>query len=214
MRSHTIPKPSKVSTRIIELGGKKKSLATQMCLDGSRSDLVLYFRIVTTTVTLCNLYFPHHEQLSGERKGKVEQTLRVLRPKLLKEFPVLYDYADCWPVAAILRRHYLLRTQQGPQSKGIVCSASRQARNIEVCLRRINNENIDLTTRILRGKRAIYSWVKEGALTELQFQMLLEGMVGHYAVLESTQTRRRLRKPTEHIGKHIARGDHEKGKFG
>ena len=46
--------------------------------------------------------------------------------QLLKEFPVLCDYADCWPAAAILRRHHLHRTQQGPQSQGIVCSASRQ----------------------------------------------------------------------------------------
>ena len=74
MSNHTIPKPSKVSTCIIELGGKDQSLATQMCLGQSRRDLVLYFRIVVRPNISC-VFLKHAHGISTENDGDVMQSL-------------------------------------------------------------------------------------------------------------------------------------------
>ena len=99
MPPETIPKPRSPSTRIINIDGNRVSLATQMGLDGSKSNRRVYFDIVVcyakhkftppiftapfqqhSTGVLCQEYFPLKESMSGG--WKITPTPRILAPKV------------------------------------------------------------------------------------------------------------------------------------
>ncbi|KAI0670433.1 hypothetical protein C8Q78DRAFT_1036160 [Trametes maxima] len=99
---HPIPRPIKISHAISPILRKPGSLASQMRLDDSSSNLRVYCNIVTTIGALAD----KHKRLFDEegvtgRSMAWEGFMEMVRHQL----PIINSYEDAWPVIDLVREH-------------------------------------------------------------------------------------------------------------
>ncbi|RPD66078.1 hypothetical protein L226DRAFT_188285 [Lentinus tigrinus ALCF2SS1-7] len=112
-----ISKPANVSRRIIAID-QGFSLADQMKLSGSRTDVALYFDIVNTVGSLCDRYLPYRDDICN----MLEEKFTVIE-EVKRRYNCLECYEDDWPLKVMIGQHRQLRRAGG---RGLSSSATQR----------------------------------------------------------------------------------------
>ncbi|KAI0831248.1 hypothetical protein BC628DRAFT_742614 [Trametes gibbosa] len=129
MSTVLIPQPENVSRRINIPPTDEVCLAGQMKLMGTEGNRNVYYDICDTVGTLCERYYPHHEELPRDDSHK-----QLLIEKAIRVHPILKSYENCWPIKPMYQMHRQLRkagsatgiTQRRPTRLAVCISEGRR----------------------------------------------------------------------------------------